>query len=38
MQMFSSQGQGIHSITLDSYFSGEKEDSEQTINVEHCEK
>ena len=38
MQMISTQGQGSHSITVDSYLSGEKEEHEQTINAEHCEK
>ena len=38
MQTISTQEQGSHSITVDSYLSSEKEEHEQTINVEHCEK
>ena len=38
MQTFTSQGKGSHSITIDSYLSGEKEEHEKTINTEHCEK
>ena len=38
MQAILAQGQGSHSITLDSYLSGEKEEHQKTINAEHCEK